>query len=118
MLLIESPERLSIRNQLRFNSDYKEICEFFPQLTGPPDSSSAEIEKIANIWFTKIYKEEIKVPEAIEIIRKFKHSNDAQEREVYACMITGLLDEGRFHKLYPPKELYLTGIIFGQIIIN
>lgn len=33
-------------------------------------------------------------------------------------MITGLLDEGRFHKLYPLKELYLTGIIFGQIIIN
>jgi len=51
MLLIESPEKLSIRNQLRFNNDYKEICEFFPQLTGPPDSSSAEIEKVANNYF-------------------------------------------------------------------
>lgn len=33
-------------------------------------------------------------------------------------MITGLLDEIRFHENYPDYELNLTGDIFGKIIAN
>ena len=50
-LLIESPDRISFRNNMRMNKIYKEICEFFPLLIGPPENSSAEIEKLANTYF-------------------------------------------------------------------
>ena len=49
---------------------------------------------------------------------ELKNSNIPQSREVYACMITGLLDESRFYDQYPPKELMLTGQLFGSIINN
>lgn len=31
-------------------------------------------------------------------------------------MLTGLLEEYRFHEEYPEKELKLTGQLFGEII--
>jgi len=31
-------------------------------------------------------------------------------------MITGLLDESRYHEQYPQKELIITGQIYGMII--
>lgn len=54
----------------------------------------------------------------ISIIRNFKNSDVTQEREVYACIITGLFEEFRFHEYYPDYELNLTGDIFGKIIVN
>jgi hypothetical protein len=50
-------------------------------------------EKSANNLFEKIYKNKISLSEAIEILRVYKKSENKEDKEVFACMITCLLEE-------------------------
>jgi hypothetical protein len=36
-------------------------------------------------------------------MKKYKFSNHSTEKEIFACMITSLIDEARFYHLYPDK---------------
>ena len=52
---------------------YKEVCTYYPEMSesNMPD----EIELQAERQFIKIYKKEISMEEALDHIRKLKHSN-------------------------------------------
>ena len=47
---------------------------------------------------------------------KFKNSSEAEEKDIFACMIQNLFDELKFFHRYPEKELLTTAELFGQII--
>lgn len=51
---------------------YKEVCEYFPEMTESqmPD----EIEQMAERQFRKIYKKEITIEEAIQHMSRLKNS--------------------------------------------
>ena len=49
------------------------------------------------MYFQKIYKEEISVSDARDLLNKLKNSPSPTEKEIFACMISNLFDEYRFH---------------------
>jgi CCR4-NOT transcription complex subunit 1 len=82
----------------------------------PAGGSSDEIEDMANSYFQKIYTSEQSISEVIEMLKRFKTSENQRENEIFACMIHNLFDEYRFFHKYPEKELRITGILFGTLI--
>ncbi len=49
-------------------------------------------------------------------MKKYSISAEQREKDIYACMVQNLFDELKFFGSYPPKELNITAILFGQII--
>lgn len=49
-------------------------------------------------------------------MKEFRSSQNATERETYACMVQNLFDEWKFFPKYPKKELNMTARLFGKII--
>jgi len=80
----------------------------------PPSQSVAD--DMANSYFQKIYTSEQSIDEVVDMLKRFKTSGNAQENEIFACMIHNLFDEYRFFSKYPEKELRITGILFGKLI--
>ena len=77
---------------------------------------SKEIEDIANSYFQKIYTSDMTIGEVVQLLKRFKSSNDPKEQEIFRCMIHNLFDEYRFFHKYPEKELQVTGRLFGTLI--
>ena len=82
--------------------------QFFPRV----------IEDRANNYFLQIYKEELSIKKAIEILTQFQNSHDKRDQDTFACMIRSLFDEYKFFPKYPEKELKITAVLFGQLIQN
>mmetsp|Transcript_3255 Transcript_3255/g.6046 ORF Transcript_3255/g.6046 Transcript_3255/m.6046 type:complete len:2350 (+) Transcript_3255:179-7228(+) len=82
-------------------------------------SSSAPpeyVEQQANAYFQMIYKSKKSTPEIIEMLTRFKNSDNPLENDIFNCMVHNLLDEYRFLHKYPDKELQITGVLFGALI--
>ena len=50
------------------------------------------------------------------MLKRFRHSSQSREKEIFACMIHNLFDEYRFFDKYPTRELGITGVLFGALI--
>ena len=75
-----------------------------------------DIEEQANAIFQGIYTGKTTIAEAVNLLSRFKQSQDQQEQNIFACMVHNLFDEYRFFPKYPDKELRITGILFGSLI--
>jgi hypothetical protein len=51
-------------------------------------------------------------------MRKLKNSAKAEEKELFASMITFMYSELRFHISYPENELLITADLFAGIVNN
>eukprot|EP00158_Paraphelidium_tribonemae_P009756 Partr_v1_DN28952_c0_g1_i2_m25897 putative ccr4-Not transcription complex len=86
---------------------------------GASESSfSPEVEETTNVYYEKIYTGELPVANVIDLLGKFRVSNDKKEKEIFSCMIHNLFDEFRFFQKYPDRELLVTGELFGSLIKN
>lgn len=122
-------------SQMSPNDSYKfrETCSLMAQIStgvaavagqendgaavGEP-SFAADVEDEANLYYEKIYAEQIAIPVVIELLSKFQSSSTPREVDVYSCMVHNLFDEYRFFSKYPDKELVVTGELFGALIQN
>jgi CCR4-NOT transcription complex subunit 1 len=109
-----SGSKFSVRTVENLKRLYKEICEYFPEMSESqmPD----EIEMMAEKHFQRIYREEITLEAAIDMMQRLKKSSKQDDKELYASMITFLFTELRFHSNYPEKELMITANFFSAII--
>lgn len=108
--------KLSQSNKTLLTEIYQECCRFFPGIVA--ESTRSEIEEAANAIFCKLYKEEISIPEVIELMRNYKQSHSNKDKEIFACMITNLFDEYRFFSTYPERELMITAQVYGCVLAN
>jgi hypothetical protein len=76
------------------------------------------VEDQANRYFQQIYTSQQSIPEIVEMLRRFRTSEVQLERDIFACMVQNLFDEYRFFFKYPEKELRITGVLFGTLIMN
>ncbi|KAF9980258.1 hypothetical protein BGZ75_008644 [Mortierella antarctica] len=79
-------------------------------------SFSAEVEETTNDYYKRVYRGDIKIPEIVDLLQRFKNSADPKEQDIYACMIHNLFDEYRFFATYREKELSITSDLFGALI--
>ncbi|KAI9738878.1 MAG: hypothetical protein M1818_005191 [Claussenomyces sp. TS43310] len=66
--------------------------------------------------YKQMYNEDVKVVAVLEALRKYKHSRDPTDQDVFACMIHGLFDEYSLYGTYPLEALKTTALLFGGII--
>jgi CCR4-NOT transcription complex subunit 1 len=75
-----------------------------------------EIDAQVDDFYQRMYAEEISLDHVIEVFQRLKKSESRQERQLFACMLHTLFDEYKFVQTYPPRELAMTGLLFGSII--
>lgn len=66
--------------------------------------------------YKKMYSDEIQVRNIVDILHRYKHSREALDQDVFACMIHGLFDEYAHYVDYPLEALATTAVLFGGII--
>lgn len=78
---------------------------------------SQDIHKEVDGFYRQMYEEQITIEELVGLLQRTKVSDDARDRQVFACMVHTLFDEYRcFEMDYPPRELAMTAIVFGSLI--
>lgn len=87
-----------------------------PGSTGAEVSFKPDVEEEANLYYERIYNDELSVENMIDLLKRLSTSQNAREQDVFACMIHNLFDEYSFFPKYPDKELSTTSILFGSII--
>lgn len=108
--------KMSPRNKLLLTERYKELAQYFPNVIS--DTPWTEIEATANTLFEQTFEERLSIPELIEIMLRYKSSNNEKEKNILLCMMTNLLDEARFFSNYKPKILMIMAQIYGAVINN
>ena len=84
----------------------------FTVVTYSPDIE-AEVDNI----YKQMYDEHIAIDEVINLLQRNKSATEPHMHEIFSCMIHFLFDEYRFFQsYYPPRELAMTGYLFGSII--
>lgn len=66
--------------------------------------------------YKHMYNGESQVRDIIEVLQKYKTSDDPAEQDLFACMIYGLFDEYNCFHEYPLDALATTAVLFGSII--
>jgi CCR4-NOT transcription complex subunit 1 len=84
-------------------------------------SVKKDIEDETNSYFQRIYNQSPSTPtltvdEVLELLKKFQHSTNRREREIFDCMLRNLFEEYRFFPQYPDRELHITAQLFGGIM--
>lgn len=77
-----------------------------------PPAANSKMEE----HYKKMYGDELQVRHIVEILDRYKHSRDALDQDVFACMIHGLFDEYNHYVDYPLEALATTAVLFGGII--
>jgi CCR4-NOT transcription complex subunit 1 len=75
-----------------------------------------EVDAQVDDFYQRMYAEEISLDHVIEVFQRLKKSDSRQDRQLFACMLHTLFDEYKFVQTYPPRELAMTGLLFGSII--
>ncbi|CAL1703968.1 unnamed protein product [Somion occarium] len=80
-------------------------------------SYSPEIEAEVDAIYKQMYDEHITIDEVIALLQRNKNSNNPRDHEIFSCMLHFLFDEYKFFQsFYPPRELAMTGYLFGSLI--
>jgi CCR4-NOT transcription complex subunit 1 len=78
---------------------------------------SPEIEAEVDNIYKQMYDEHISIDDVIALLQRNKGSNNPHDKEIFSCMLHFLFDEYKFFQsFYPPRELAMTGYLFGSII--
>ena len=80
-------------------------------------SYSAEIEAEVDSIYKQMYDEQITIDDVIKLLQRNKTSGNNRDHEIFSCMLHFLFDEYKFFQAYyPPRELAMTGYLFGSLI--
>ncbi|KAG9303880.1 hypothetical protein G9A89_005790 [Geosiphon pyriformis] len=124
-ILINSP--MSVENAELLKEVHSTALQVYPLLmnlgsspeanvTGTETSFSPDVEEEANSYYERVYRQEISIEEMIQLLQRFKNSQDSREKDIFNCMVHNLFDEYQFFPKYPQRELTITSIIFGSLI--
>jgi CCR4-NOT transcription complex subunit 1 len=80
-------------------------------------SYSQDIENEVDSIYRQMYDTTTSIDEVINMLQRFKASQNPRDHELFSCMLHFLLDEYRFFQSdYPARELSLTAYLFGSLI--
>ncbi|CAK5279384.1 unnamed protein product [Mycena citricolor] len=79
-------------------------------------SYSPEIEAEVDSIYRQMYDEQTTIDDLIVMLAEYKDSKNPREQEIFSCMLHFLFDEYKFFQSYPPRELAMTGYLFGSLI--
>ncbi|KAF8502451.1 Not1-domain-containing protein [Gautieria morchelliformis] len=78
---------------------------------------STEVESEVDGIYKQMYDENITIDQVIQMLQRTKESTSSRDHEIFSCMLHFLFDEYKFFQsFYPPRELAMTGYLFGSLI--
>lgn len=110
-------QRLCITNYPRL-VNYGEGYDDIIDANGKKDGNAlppAAIQRMEE-HFKKMYSGENQVRDVVDALKKYKHSRDPLDQDVFACMIHSLFDEYGVYTGYPLEALATTAVLFGGIV--
>ena len=80
-------------------------------------SYSAEVEAEVDGIYKQMYDEKITIDGVIALLQRTKESTNPHDHEIFSCILHFLFEEYKFFRnCYPPRELAMTGYLFGSLI--
>jgi hypothetical protein len=79
----KEPDLLDYETRKIFADSFSKAVKLFPSIH-TEQSNNEEIEEKANEYFQQLYKGEKEVEDLIKIMKDFRSSQNATEREIYA----------------------------------
>ncbi|KAI0075480.1 Not1-domain-containing protein [Panus rudis PR-1116 ss-1] len=80
-------------------------------------SYSPDIEAEVDAIYKQMYDENMTIDDVIALLQRHKNSPNPRDHEIFSCMLHFLFDEYKFFQsYYPPRELAMTGYLFGSLI--
>ena len=77
-----------------------------------------EIQKEVSQLLRSMFQEKTAIDTIINMLSKYKSSNNKRQNELFSCLIHGILDEYRFYNQYPQNKLKKISELFGKILNN
>lgn len=125
--VIRAHEALTPQDVERFKSLRKDVLIMHPRLMNLVPgadkeaglavvSFSKDVDAQVDTMYQRMYAELVSLDEVLAELRRLKASDQPRDHEIFACMLHSLFDEYQFVKGYPPRELAMTGLLFGSII--
>jgi len=125
--VIRNAEDLSREDIARFKHLRTDILIVHPRLLNLRPTSkdeqgfsaakfSKEVVVHVDDMYQRMYSGELKLDDVVNELKRCQKADDDRDHEIFACALHSLFDEYKFVKAYPPKELTMTGILFGAII--
>jgi len=107
---------MSHRNKVLISELYKDLCYYFPEIEAKIPLTGTDL--IANSLIEKVFEGSSSITELIDLLAKYKDSQDEKEKEIAMCIISSLVDESRFFSTYKHKMLMIMAQIYGALIKN
>ncbi|EGN96141.1 hypothetical protein SERLA73DRAFT_112282 [Serpula lacrymans var. lacrymans S7.3] len=117
------------REDIDYCLDVRNTClQVYPRLMSLTPGSDAEpgltvvnyspeIEAEVDAIYKQMYDEQTTIDEVVSLLQRSKASTDSRDHEIFSCMLHFLFDEYKFFQsYYPPRELAMTGYLFGSLI--
>ncbi|WWD18096.1 hypothetical protein CI109_102544 [Kwoniella shandongensis] len=125
--VVRNAPNLSTNDIRRFNGFRGDILILHPRLLNlrPGDKSeqgfseanfAKDVVEKADEMYQRMYTGQITLDEVVQELKRCQESDDSKDQDFFAQALHSLFDEYRFVKAYPPKELTMTGLLFGAII--
>ncbi|KAL7423739.1 CCR4-NOT core subunit cdc39 [Cryptotrichosporon argae] len=127
--VIRNAESLDQEDIARFKTLRTDILILHPRLLNFRPNSKEEqgfavaqfpkdVEGLVDEMYQHMYDEEhpISLDHVINELKRCQASSDPRDHDIFACALHSLFDEIRFIKTYPPRELTMTGVLFGALI--
>ena len=78
---------------------------------------TSDVEAEVDAIYKQMYDEQITIDQVIQLLLRTKDSTNTRDHEIFSCMLHFLFDEYKFFQsFYPPRELAMTGYLFGSLI--
>ena len=105
---------LSHQNKGKILNLNKELNTYFPGVESEVAPTGADL--VANSLIEKIFDGSSSPQELLDLIIKYKESEDEKERDIATYTISNLLDESRFFSTYKNKMLLVMAQLYGTLI--
>lgn len=99
---------------INYGEGYDEILDQSHEESG--NKLPEEIDKRMSDLFGKMYRGELKIREVVEAMRQYKTSQNADDQDLFCCIVHGLFEEYSCLHEYPDDALATTAVLFGSII--
>ncbi|WVQ65071.1 uncharacterized protein L199_003241 [Kwoniella botswanensis] len=125
--VVRNAPNLSREDVSRFKHLRTDILILQPRLLNLKPGSKAEqgfseakfpkeiVDKVDEMY-QQMYSGQLKLDDVIDELKRCQKSDDPVDQDTFAHALHSLFDEYKFVKSYPPKELTMTGLLFGAII--
>lgn len=77
---------------------------------------SPDVETEMQSYLQKMYANEVTIKDTVDVILKFKNSDNPRDQDVFACITHAILSECSFFKDYPMDALASTAVLFGSMV--